>query len=165
MVRTRPTQRRLKELLGYNPTTGIFTWRVRRGGSANAGSIAGMVGNFGYRFIGIDGWKYPEHRLVWVFIHGKWPKELDHINRDRADNRLLNLRIVTRSENCSNRGLSRNNTTGFKGVYNCGDRGWSAVIRVRGNKMWFGYFDTALEAHNVYVETAIRLRGEFAYVT
>jgi hypothetical protein len=99
------TQARLKQLLDYDPETGVFTWRVNRGGAAKAGTRAGCPTPFYYRVIRIGGRSRREHSLAWLYVHGHWPAdELDHINRVRDDNRIANLREVTHAENMQNTG-------------------------------------------------------------
>jgi hypothetical protein len=117
------TQARLKELLDYNPDTGIFTRKVSRPGF-RVGDVAGSLTERGYIKIGIDGKNYSAHRLAWLYVHGKSPDNcIDHINGVRDDNRISNLRDVTSQENSSTV-LARKNQadaisagkTGVKGV-------------------------------------------------
>lgn len=96
------TQEQLKELLDYDPDTGIFTWKVDRI-AIGAGRKAGWLSPRGYIYITINSRRYLAHRLVWLYAHGFLPSELDHINRDASDNRLCNLRVVTGSQNNRNR--------------------------------------------------------------
>lgn len=101
------TAERLRELLTYDPETGEFRWRYTRGCRAR-GQIAGTVTCLGYLTIAIDGRKYKAHRLAWLHVHGEWPyPEIDHINRIKLDNRLVNLRRATRAENNANRVVLR----------------------------------------------------------
>jgi hypothetical protein len=93
------TAERLREILGYDPETGLFT-RLVRTGRIRAGEVAGTAHSRGYRSIVIDGRVYLSHRLAWLYVHGEWPPEqIDHINRNRADNRLVNLRAAKQSQN------------------------------------------------------------------
>lgn len=94
-------QTRLKELLHYDPNTGIFTWRVnRRGRFARKGSVAGTVDFNGYIAMGVDNRRYYAHRLAWLYVFGYYPPEdTDHINEIKTDNRIVNLRCASRSEN------------------------------------------------------------------
>lgn len=117
MKENRITQQQLKEVLDYNETTGEFTWKVTRSNRAKKGKVAGYKNGQGYWCIKVFGAKYLTHRLAWLYVHGEWPEqEIDHINHDRADNRLCNLRPATRKENSRNAGLRSNNTSGKTGV-------------------------------------------------
>lgn len=149
------TQARLKELLDYDPETGVFTNKVRRPGSA-----AGTVQSDGYVKVRLLGGQYYAHRLVWLYVHGEFPdSDLDHINRDRQDNRIENIRKVTRSENPHNRGLFKVNKSGFKGVswVPRGSR-WQAAIKVNHRSYHLGWHETLDSA------VAARLRAERALV-
>lgn len=125
------TQLRLKELLNYNPKSGVFTWRISRGG-AKAGDQAGYINSRGYRLIGIDGELYRAARLAWLYIEGYMPEhEVDHINRVKDDDRWKNLRHVSHQCNVRNCGNPRDNTSGVKGVYwHRQTKKWRARIRV-----------------------------------
>src|SRR5712664_3026918 len=101
-MKTILTAERLRELLNYDPETGIFRWDVVRRG-CGIGKEAGTSVSAGYRQISIDRRAYSEHRLARLYVHGHWPlDEIDHINGVRDDNRLSNLRQATRSENAQN---------------------------------------------------------------
>ncbi len=147
------TQARLKELLHYNPDTGVFTWLLRAGQRIRVGGIAGNLDAGGYRRIMIEGRRYLEHRLVWLYMTGAWPvDQMDHISGVRDDNRLVNLREATNRENCQNRALDVRNTSGFTGVsWNKRDRKWQCLICVEGRNKSLGYFNTPEEAHAAYV--------------
>lgn len=144
---------RLKEILRYEPDTGVFYWLKSNSNVAPIGAIAGIgVNNHGYRQISIDGRQYRAHRLAWFYSFGKWPMNIDHINGIRHDNRLVNLRDVTTSVNNQNRRIpQKNNSTGFLGVSlrSCGK--FQAEIRVGGVKKYLGTFKTAEAAHEAYV--------------
>jgi hypothetical protein len=93
----------LKQILDYDQNTGVFRWATRKCQRKRAGEIAGSVSNKGYVMIGIDYKKYSAHRLAWLYVHGDWPAgEIDHINRDRTDNRISNLRVATRRQQIEN---------------------------------------------------------------
>ncbi|MCI0598744.1 MAG: HNH endonuclease [Beijerinckiaceae bacterium] len=157
------TTERLREVLAYDPDTGVFTWRVARG-RQSAGPEAGSLDGRGYRQIRIDGRRYQAHRLAWLYMAGAWPKdEIDHVNMDCADNRFENLREATRSQNQANIRAQSNNTSGFKGVcWHKRDRRWEAKIMVCGRKKHLGYFDTPKAAHAAYVAAAKLHFKEFA---
>lgn len=140
---TKPTVERLKELLHYEPETGTFTWRVKRGGAVDVGDIAGTKDGRGYRQIGIDRTLYLAHRLAWLYTYGEWPKNaLDHINRIRTDNRMANLRLATHALNNQNATTRHDNKSGVTGVWrNARLSKWQAYIRVNGRHIHLGLFD------------------------
>lgn len=122
------TATRLRELLHYDPETGLFTWKVARQGT-RAGAFAGAL-NHGYLRITIDWRHYPAHRLAWLYMTGEWPADLiDHINLVSDDNRFVNLRQATRAQNMHNSARPRTNTSGVKGVSRYAGR-WKAQIKV-----------------------------------
>jgi hypothetical protein len=137
------TQARLKEVLHYDPDTGVFTWKVNKGNRARAGSEAGCVHRAGrthYRQIMIDGTKYRAHRLAWMFVHGEFPKHhIDHIDGIGLNNPIRNLRDVTQRENIKNSRMPCTNTSGIVGV--SFDRGkWKVQIRTESGNKHIGRF-------------------------
>ena len=158
------TVERLREALRYDPETGLFFWRVRTSRRVNMGKPAGNTDAHGYRRIQIDGRRYKAHRLAWLHVYGDWPsKHIDHINCDKADNRLINLREATPSENQYNRGKQSSNTSGHKGVHwNASARKWQAQIKIGRKNKHLGYFDCKTAAHAVYCDAAAKYHGEFA---
>ena len=147
------TQERLKELLSYDPDTGLFFWRKIKGGWGKPGKPAGGTNGEGYRQIGIDRRYYFAHRLAWLYVHGVFPSNcIDHINGDRADNRIANLRAVTVHENNFNVKVIRA-ASGFKGVYldKRTKKKWRAVIKVNGHTTTLGRFDEPEDAHEAYL--------------
>lgn len=137
------TQARLQELLDYNHDTGVLVNRVSRAISAQAGKVAGWINGDGYRRIHIDGKDYLAHRLIWMYCHGKWPEgEIDHISGDRLNNKLVNLRDVSRGENCKNAKIPSDNTSGVIGVCRYKETGkWRAYIQANGKKKHLGWFN------------------------
>ena len=99
-----------------------------------------------------------------MYVYGHWPeKEIDHINCVKDDNRIANLRIATRGDNCHNSSKPRNNTSGFKGVdYHKHTKKWRARITVNDGQISLGYYHTPEEAHQAYCRKAKELFGEFA---
>jgi hypothetical protein len=152
----------LKNLLDCDPSTGILRWRRSYNRSALAGMVAGHLKPNGYVCIRIRQKYYRVHRIVWLYEHGEWPSgDLDHINGDKSDNRISNLRVATASQNQANAKLSKRNVAGLKGVSE--ERGrWRARIKLHRKTINLGYFATALEAHSAYAEAARRYQGEFA---
>ena len=154
---TELTAEEVRQLLDYDPSTGELRWKVSRG-RAKAGGIAGSKTSQGYREITVNRQRFFVHRLIWLMTHGRLPKEeLDHINGQRSDNRLENLRECSRVENLQNlRGKRRNAKTPYMGVIknSKGRKGqprWSAAIRVNKKRIYIGSFDTPEEAHEAYL--------------
>ena len=140
------TQQRLKEVLHYDPETGIFTWAINRT-KASQGKIAGSIDDHGYRIICIDGVRHAAHRLAWMYVHGDRPIEIDHQNHVRIDNRLANLRSTDRSGNGKNISKPIHNKSGGVGV------SWTKRLGKRYDKWevracgkFLGYFDDFFEA-------------------
>lgn len=157
------TQEELKEILHYDPETGIFTWLAVMG-RARPGHRAGHVNNvLGYVLIKIRTRRYLAHRLAWLYIHGYLPPDdTDHINGIRGDNRISNLRPATRSENTINQGIRCNNTSGYKGVYWDKQREkWHARCRADGKTYYLGRFDAVEDASAVYQAFAAKHHGAF----
>lgn len=158
------TADRLRELLRYSPSTGEFHWRVTNSARRPAGSIAGDLKPSGYVLIGIDGERYRAHRLAWVYMTGEWPPgQVDHRDRDRANNRWSNLRIATNQQNQANAGVSRNSTSGVKGVYwNKQRQKWQAKLCVGRRQIHGGFYDDIDRASSAYQRIAQSYFGEFA---
>jgi hypothetical protein len=139
-----PPIERLNELLEYDEVTGVIRWRVTRGRTAKAGDEAGYISKgTGYRLIGIDGQNYMAARIAWALHYGvdPYPAEVDHKNRNRADNGIGNLRLATRSEQMYNRAAS--GISGERYVIWDGDRGrWMVCIEGR----YGGRFKVKVEA-------------------
>lgn len=162
--------KRVREVLVYDPETGVFTWRASQG-RCKAGAVAGTVqatkgGMYRRRVICVDGKMCKAHRLAWLWVHNEWPDgEIDHINGDATDNRLVNLRVTDRLGNLRNRRApSHKLASKLKGVSVCAkSRGrWRARIRVAGVEMHLGTFGTEDAAHAAYAAAAKQHFGEFA---
>lgn len=154
---------RLREALSYAPATGEFTWNISRGRAA-VGKIAGAESVKGYLRIKLDGHLYQAHRLAWLYENGCWPDgEIDHIDGDRKNNRIANLRVATSSQNKANTSLRITNTSGFKGVrWHRQRRRWEARITVSGREISLGLFDEREAAHAAYLAAAHSYFGSFA---
>jgi hypothetical protein len=157
---------RLREVLTYNPETGVFMWRFRTSPMCKLDQPAGMIKMCGYRRITIDGRSYLASHLAWLHHYGEPPAAtVDHRNRDRTDDRIENLRLATHSEQCRNRETAVG-TTGLKGVsrFNKPDQHakFRSTISVNGKRIFLGLFMTAEEAHAAYCR-ASEMHGEFAH--
>lgn len=156
---------RLLETLHYDPETGLFTCRIRRG-RIMPGTVVGNIGNHGYIQLAIDSKMYLGQRVAWFYMTGHWPADqVDHVNRKKTDNRWVNLREATKSQNGFNKGPMSRNRSGFKGVSWNAKRGkWYAFIVDGQGQRYLGSFDSAEQAHAVYSEAALKYHGEFARV-
>lgn len=153
------TQSRLKELLHYDPETGVFTWIVGN----KSGKTADAPHPKGYLQIRVDGKLYYSHRLAWLYVKGVFTGgEIDHRFRVRTDNRIENLRECSSSQNKYNSGIMKTNKSGFKGVcWDKRDKKWRANIKVNGKFKSLGYFNCPIEASKRYIAKARELHGEF----
>ncbi len=153
------TAERLREVLDYCPETGVFSRRAKHTVSKKDWMVAGCINDGGYLRIRVDGKAYPGHRLAWMYVYGELPSgELDHINRNRADNRIANLRLVTGSENKQNRSIQRNNKSGYRGVHwQARDQRWQAQIQVNGKIRHIGSYKTPEDAYAAYCSKAAEL--------
>lgn len=148
------TQEELKEHLHYDPDTGIFTRLISMSNSVQVGDIAGHTDKTtGYNRIFISNFSYRSHRLAWLYMYGKFPANfIDHIDGDRVNNKIVNLRQVSNQENSYNhRKCNSNNSNGFLGVFKCGNK-FRACIVVNQQKIHLGSFNTPEEAHQAYLK-------------
>lgn len=152
----------LKEVLHYDPETGVFTWLRPTSNRVKAGEVAGGISVLGYRYIAVRKHRMLAHRLAWRFVHGEWPlRNIDHKNGDPSDNRIANLREADQSENCANNRGHRDSATGLKGVSKKRSR-WEARLSRRGTVYRLGVFDSPDDAHAAYIAAAKSINGEFA---
>lgn len=169
------TQEYLKSRLHYDSLTGIFTWKLRPGNERTinswntryAGKEAGTirevhkVTGLSYKFINLDGKICRAHRLAWLYEYGEIPKLLDHEDGDGLNNRILNLRDSSASDNLRKAKLAATNTSGFKGVsYRKDTNKWTARTKVGNKYQSLGCFDTKEEAFAVYCEKVQEVSGE-----
>lgn len=153
----------IADILHYSPNTGIFTWLISASSRAIKGQRAGCKNSRGYRAIRYKGKQYRENRLAFLYMTGAWPKGVvDHYNHVCDDNRWVNLRDCTPSQNRGNT-LVFKNKSGYKGVY--AERGkWKASIGFKGKTKYIGRFDCIHVAAKAYNKMALNLFGEFAYI-
>jgi hypothetical protein len=150
------TQERLKEILDYDFETGIFKWKKITGyGAQFSGREAGTLTSNGYLKIGIDQKRHRSHRLAWLYVYGYLPlNDIDHINGIRTDNRIINLREVTRSENLQNIKTHHiDNKSGLLGVsYSKAAKSYVSQISINGKYTYLGCFKTKELAHLAYLD-------------
>lgn len=154
---------RVRELLDYEPLTGILTWRQARGGR-RAGAVAGTPNAHGHLQIQIDGRNCYAHIVAWTHMTGAYPTvQIDHKDRDPANNRWLNLRPAPGSGNHWNRDAPRTNTSGHKGVsWDRRQRKWRAYATAHRRQKTFGYFVDIGDAVAAHAIGVAHLHGEFA---
>lgn len=150
--------------LSFDPMTGIFTWRKNCGRRHKYGQVAGNRHDDGYIKIQVNGCRFAAHRLAWFYVYGHWPSgQIDHIDGDRANNQIKNLRLATYQENNRNKKWRSDNKSGYRGVsWNHSVGKWQAFIGIGGGKNKnLGYFQDAERASRAYQSAAIELFGEF----
>jgi hypothetical protein len=153
------------ELFKYEKETGFLFWKTARNNRKLNKRIGSKHPDGHLLFcIGMGGKKYNffVHRVVWLINYGVWPHPtVDHINCNPEDNRIENLRIATRQQNCNNRPKVKKE--GFKGVYVCTPgKSYRARMEIDGKMEHIGLFKTAIEAHEAYIKFAKKHHGEFA---
>lgn len=158
------TADRARELVSFDPETGVFVNRINRGNQIKVGSVLGSVSGNGYRLIALDGRRYNAHRVAWLYVYGQWPAgQIDHINGDKLDNRIANLRDVTPSVNRENmRASPKSASLGILGVHKTRDslrNPYQARIKVKGKQRSIGYFTTPEAAHAAYLHEKRRLHA------
>lgn len=125
------TQERLKELLDYDPLTGIFNCKVTRGSKAQKGEVAGSMRPNGYITISIDYKHFLAHRLAWLYCFGYFPDQIDHIDQNKSNNMIGNLREISNQDNHRNCNNYKSNTSGVKGVsWHKQRKKWCAKVKV-----------------------------------
>lgn len=158
----------VRSILDYNPETGEFRWKKRidmtpQWNGRYAGKIAGCLSG-GYVDIGINNILYKAHRLAWLLMTGEWPvADIDHKDLDGSNNRWLNIRSATRSQNNFNKIAQSNSKSGIKGVHFSKNRGkWLVQICVRRRRINIGYFKDIKDAENAYAAASIKFHGDFS---
>lgn len=160
------TPTKLRDLLDYQPLTGLFAWREDRAPDIKAGDVAGTWRSDGYIAIRIEGRKYQAHRLAWLYLHGSFPAaQIDHINGAKWDNRIENLRVATNAQNCRNRGRRADNKSGFKGVsFEARSGKWRAnAADAAGRWRSLGRFASPEEASAAYEKFTAAEHGQFKH--
>lgn len=157
------TQSELMDFVAYDKLTGTFTWKKNTGKKKMAGKVAGYLDLKGYWGISILGHQVRAHRLAWLYVYGSVPDcQIDHKNGNKTDNRIENLRLATNQFNQFNIGISKNNTSGFKGVnFVETNQMWRAKITINRKTICLGYHPTAIRASLAYKLAAHFYHKEF----
>jgi hypothetical protein len=153
------TQETIRHLFSYDAETGDFAWKVQKSRNIKLGEPIKANKITGYRCVKINKKTYPVHRLIWLYLYGHWPHgDIDHKNRIRSDNRLCNLRDVSRTDNCQNITLPSHNKSGHIGIsWVKSHKSWTVYIKVDKKNKWLGYYKDINQA------IAARKKGESTY--
>lgn len=159
-----PEAEYLRSLFTYEPGTGLLQWKIDRS-NKRAGDPAGARrGEVGYLQVSIDNRLYRVHLVIWKMVTGEEPENfIDHEDTDKGNNRWLNLRDATKSQNQANIGLTARNTSGFKNVrwYKAYQK-WAAQFTKEGVCYFVGYFDDVNEAAAALRKRYVEVYGEYA---
>jgi hypothetical protein len=152
-------QETVKRLFYYDPDSGALLWRKGNGGNVKPWQQVKSRNGHGYYAAKVHGRSYLAHRLAWLYVHGSMPEgDIDHKNRIRNDNRLCNLRSVSRTDNCQNISLPSHNKSGHIGVsWLKSHNAWTVYVKVNKKNNWLGYYKDLDEA------IAARKAGEQKY--
>jgi hypothetical protein len=149
--------------LAYDPDTGYFKRISHRFGNASKTDVVGRVAESGYLVISVRNKRYKAHRLAWKIHYGVDPEGfIDHVNQDKSDNRICNLRLASKSQNMMNRPSQKNNKLGVKGVHwDSANKKYIAQIKTPDGYVWLGRFKDLDSARNSYIEAAKAHHGDF----
>lgn len=154
---------RISAILSYDPETGSFRWKKTEARSRSPERRVGSLDHKGYQRIWVDHKIYPAHHLAWFLTHRSWPKQIDHINGEKADNRIANLRLATTSQNSMNTKKRSDNTSGVKGVHwSTTAKKWCARVVINGTRTLLGHFEDIEDAARAYRDAAAEHYGPFA---
>lgn len=164
MKRNLPPQQRLREIFQYDANDGSFRWLKKKPMGPHRGGVAGSRNSSGYYLLTVDGERHYAHRIAWRWFYGDDPATfIDHINGDKGDNRISNLRLCTMSENMRNAKKRKTNTSGVIGVWFDRRSGkWQAEILVNYKKTYIGSFSDLGDAASARREAEIKYHGEFS---
>jgi hypothetical protein len=155
----------VKSLFYFDEVMNCLRWKINKGKRGKIGERAGCF-HEEYRCVKIDGKEYKEHRLIFFYLNGFWPNDrLDHKDENKANNHPSNLREADNSQNQSNRGKQKNNTSGYKGVYwYKQNKKWVVQIQKDKKNYHLGYFIDPIEAAKIYDVAAILLFEDFSFL-
>ena len=161
-ARAAPSIDSLKLTFTYDSGQGFLLWNIERA-NKHVGDRAGSLWKTGYRYVRYKGRVYLEHRLIYAIVFGLWPDQVDHVNMDKSDNRISNLRCASLSENNRNRTRQSNNTSGYKGVtWHKDTKLFHAKIMHNKKRISLGYFKDPADASIAYTNAAKEFHREFA---
>lgn len=153
----KPVDNTIKDYISYNPKTGVLTWKKNSGFKQKVGHEITCKNFDGYITVGFKCKRYRGHRVAWFITYGEWPKEIDHINGIRDDNRLINLRKITRKFNNINSKLRKDNLSGKAGVSKCayGNK-WVVRISTKNKYLMIGRFDNLQNAIDARIAAELK---------
>lgn len=158
------TQFQVKEIFDYH-LNGNLIWKIKKATNTNIGSVVGSENSEGYLQTSINSVKYKIHQLVFIWHFGYCPKIIDHIDQNKKNNKIENLREATNSQNSMNRPKQLNNTTGFKGVSIHKQSGkFQCSIKINNKKIWLGLFVEIKDAVAAYQKAAEKYHQQFKCV-
>lgn len=152
----------IRSCITYDPEEGKIYWKSSTARQYSEGMRAGTKTRRGYRCVTIKGSKFPEHHIAWLMYYGEMPKQLDHINGVRDDNRITNLRVANTSNNCQN-SYRKPGNSGIRGVSPSGCGDWVVRVWAFGKKYYLGTYKDIELAELVALEGRQKLHGEFTY--
>ena len=157
----KPTLNRVKELFDYDPNTGILVRKITTSSNALAGSVVGWKNDEGYLSVRVDRTPWKVHQIAWLYVHEVWPSGvIDHINRDKTDNRIDNLRDTTVQVNNLNKGTRKDSKTGVPNVtWRERDRRFYVACKRNGKQNYGGCFKSLEEAQK-FAETFVTEIGK-----
>ena len=152
-------QRTAQNLFYYDSESGRLLWRKGNGRNVKPWQEAKAINGRGYYTVKVRGKSYLAHRIAWLYVYGTFPPgDIDHKNRNRSDNRICNLREVSRSDNCQNISLPSHNKSGHLGVsWIDSHNAWTVYVKVNKKNKWLGYYKNLVDA------VAARKAGESKY--
>jgi hypothetical protein len=157
------TQEELRQAFDYNEKVGDLCWKYRPANNVKVGVPVRAKNTDGYYHVGFKRKVYTVHRIIWMLVYGEWPDaEIDHVNCDKNDNRLENLRLATKGQNQSNSHKRDGFTSLYKGVcWNDRSKKWRAQVTHDNKVVYLGEFTNQEDAHEAYCRVASGLKGEF----